>query len=166
MESIIVTGIRELLRIRLESFMAKSFQTATLDTLLTELSYAEIYRAADEAIKEALMSDKKTVGQALQQNAKKERHQASQKMIKTGKIQYTMTEPAANRQRLILLPRTYMREHSRYPSSGGGAAPFLPARDRQAHGSMLLGQLQRVKADATQACDVSVKFRAPLDLIV
>lgn len=62
-----------------------------------------------------------------------------------------MTEPAANRQRHIVLPRTYTREPFRSPSSGGGVAPFLPARDRQTHGSMLLGQLQQVKADATQA---------------
>ncbi|HDT6566802.1 TPA: ATP-binding protein [Enterobacter cloacae] len=74
----------ELLRIRLGSFMAKSFKTATFDTLLTGLSYAEICRAADEAMKEALMSDKKTVELALLKNALKERHQASQKMIKTG----------------------------------------------------------------------------------
>ncbi|MCU6154218.1 ATP-binding protein [Enterobacter hormaechei] len=75
----------ELLRIRLGSFMAKSYKTATFDALLTGLSYAEICRAADEAMKEALMSDKKSVELALLKNALKERHQASQKMIKTGK---------------------------------------------------------------------------------
>lgn len=41
----------ELLRIHLGSFMVKSFKTATFDMLLTGLSYAEICRAADEAMK-------------------------------------------------------------------------------------------------------------------
>lgn len=73
----------ELLRIRLGSFMAKSFKTAMFDTLLAGLSYAEICRAADEAMKEALMSDKKTVELALLKNALKERHQVRQEMFKT-----------------------------------------------------------------------------------
>lgn len=73
----------KLLRIRLGSFMAKSFKTATFDTLLTGLSNAEICRAADEAMKEALMSDKKTVELALLKNALKERHQVRQEMFKT-----------------------------------------------------------------------------------
>lgn len=73
----------ELLRIRLGSFMAKSFKTATFDTLLTGLSNAEICRAADDAMKETLMSDKKTVELALLKNALKERHQVRQEMFKT-----------------------------------------------------------------------------------
>lgn len=39
----------ELLRIRLGSFMAKSFKTATFDTLLAGLSCVEICRAAEES---------------------------------------------------------------------------------------------------------------------
>ncbi|MBL0903975.1 AAA family ATPase [Serratia bockelmannii] len=67
----------ELLRVRLGSFIPKPFRKAGLNELLTGLSYAEICRAADESMKEALMSDKCSVDPALLKRALEERHQVS-----------------------------------------------------------------------------------------
>lgn len=66
-------------------------------------------------------------------------------------IKQIMTEPTANRQRHIILPSTSTNELFRTPSSGGGPSLFLPERDRQQHGTMLMNHLQQVKAIAAQA---------------
>lgn len=75
----------ELLRARLGSFIPKPFRKAGLEALLTGLSYAEICRAADEAMKEALMCDQNSVDLALLKCALEERHQVSQTLIHKGK---------------------------------------------------------------------------------
>ncbi len=74
----------ELLRTRLDDFIPKPFRKAGLEKLLAGLSYAEICRAADESMKEALMSDKNSVDLVLLENALQERHQVSQKLINNG----------------------------------------------------------------------------------
>ncbi|EOC1131005.1 ATP-binding protein [Cronobacter sakazakii] len=76
----------ELLRVRLGDFIPKPFRKAGLDKLLVGLSYAEICRAADESMKDALMSDKNTVDLAILKYALHERHQVSQKLINNGKF--------------------------------------------------------------------------------
>lgn len=65
-----------------------------------------------------------------------------------------MTDPAANRQRHIILPGTSTREPFTTPTAGAGTSPLLPDRDRQQHGSMLMGHLQQIKAIAAQAKSV------------
>lgn len=75
----------ELLRARLGSFIPKPFRKAGLEALLTGLSYAEICRAADEAMKEALMSDKSCVDLTLLKRTLEERHHVSQTLTHTGK---------------------------------------------------------------------------------
>lgn len=62
-----------------------------------------------------------------------------------------MTEPAANRQRHLILPSTSVNEPYTTPSAGAGSSPPLPDRDRQQHGNMLLGHLQQIRAIAAQA---------------
>lgn len=62
-----------------------------------------------------------------------------------------MTDSAANRQRHIILPSTYTNEPFRAPKTGGSSPPPVPERDRHQHGTMLLGQLQQVRAIAAQA---------------
>lgn len=62
-----------------------------------------------------------------------------------------MTDPTANRQRHIILPRTYTNEPFRAPQTGGSPPPRLPERNRQQHGTMLLGHLQQVRAIAARA---------------
>lgn len=62
-----------------------------------------------------------------------------------------MTEPAANRQRHIILPNTSHQEPFTSPSMGGASSPELPERERQLHGNMLMGHLQQIKAIAAQA---------------
>ncbi len=76
----------ELLRVRLGNFISDPIGKAELEKLLAGLSYAEICRAADESMKEALMSDKDSVELAQLKSALLERHQASQKMINKGKF--------------------------------------------------------------------------------
>jgi hypothetical protein len=63
----------------------------------------------------------------------------------------TMTEPTDNRQRHIVLPSTSTPEPFKTPSSGGGSSQPLPERNRQQHGTMLMRQLQQIKAIAAQA---------------
>ncbi|MGB8927223.1 MAG: peptidase S8, partial [Pantoea agglomerans] len=65
-----------------------------------------------------------------------------------------MTDPAANRQRHIILPGTSASEPFTTPTAGAGSSPPLPDRDRQQHGSMLMGHLQQIKAIAAQARSV------------
>lgn len=65
-----------------------------------------------------------------------------------------MTEPAANRQRHIILPSTSTNESFKTPSAGGGSSISLPERDRHQHGSMLMADLQQVKAIAARAQSV------------
>lgn len=62
-----------------------------------------------------------------------------------------MTDPAANRQRHIVLPRTYINEPFRAPQTGGSPPPSVPERDRHQHGTMLLGHLQQIRAMASRA---------------
>ncbi|MGB8927224.1 MAG: ATP-binding protein [Pantoea agglomerans] len=75
----------ELLRVRLGSFIPKPFRKVSLGKLLSGLSYAEICRAADESIKEALMSDKSSVDLTQLKRALEERHQVSQALSNNGK---------------------------------------------------------------------------------
>lgn len=74
----------ELLRTRLGSFIPKPFRKSALGSLLTGLSYAEICRAADESVKDALMSDRNCVDISLLKHALEERHQISRKLSNNG----------------------------------------------------------------------------------
>ncbi|WP_244319773.1 MULTISPECIES: S8 family peptidase [Pantoea] len=62
-----------------------------------------------------------------------------------------MTEPAANRQRHIILPNTSNQEPFTTPPMGGISSPLVPERERHQHGNMLMGHLQQIKSFATQA---------------
>lgn len=74
----------DLLRVRLGAFSPKPFKKTGLVALLDGLNYAEICRAVDESIKEALMNDRTVVDIALLSYALNERHQVSLKLVKNG----------------------------------------------------------------------------------
>lgn len=74
----------DLLRTRLGAFSPKPFRKAVIANLLDGLNYAEICRAVDESIKDALMSDRAVADITLLRHALEERHQVSLKLAKNG----------------------------------------------------------------------------------
>lgn len=74
----------DLLRVRLGVFIPKQFRKTGLAGLLDGLSCAEICRAADESMKDALMSDRTAVDINILKHALEERHQVSIKLSKNG----------------------------------------------------------------------------------
>lgn len=74
----------ELLHNRLGDFSPTPFRKNGITSLLTGLSYAEICRAADEAIKDAIMNDKSRVEMSLLKIALEERQAISRKLNSKG----------------------------------------------------------------------------------
>lgn len=74
----------DLLQARLADFAPSPFRKTGLPALLEGLSYAEICRAADEAIKDAIMSDQSRVDLSLLKKALEERHVISNRLSKKG----------------------------------------------------------------------------------
>jgi AAA+ superfamily predicted ATPase len=75
----------ELIRSRLGGFVPKPFPLKALATRAEGLSYAEIRRAVDDAIKEAVMHDEKRASQERLSFALQERRQLSQKLANNNK---------------------------------------------------------------------------------
>ncbi|WPD75042.1 ATP-binding protein [Dickeya fangzhongdai] len=70
----------DLIKFRLERFAPKTFRRNSLEKDVVGLSYAEICRAVDEAIKDAIMSDRLHVDLNLLKQALQERRMISSKL--------------------------------------------------------------------------------------
>ncbi|EME5082795.1 ATP-binding protein [Klebsiella aerogenes] len=70
----------DLIKFRLERFAPKTFRRSSLEKDVVGLSYAEICRAVDEAIKDAIMSDRLHVDLNLLKQALQERRMISSKL--------------------------------------------------------------------------------------
>ncbi|SHI25216.1 AAA family ATPase [Pollutimonas bauzanensis] len=79
------TQAGELIRSRLGGFVPKPFPLKTLAKKAEGLSYAEIRRAVDDAIKEAVMHDEERATQERLSLALQERRQLSQKLANNNK---------------------------------------------------------------------------------
>ena len=74
----------DLLQTRLGPFMPTPFRKAGITPLLDGLSFAEICRASDEAIKDAIMNDQDRVELSLLKKALEERHAISKRLTRKG----------------------------------------------------------------------------------
>lgn len=74
----------DLIRSRLGDFLPVPFSKAGLSSHLKGLNYAEVCRAADEAIKDAIMNDQSRVEMRLLKKALEERHVISSKLTRKG----------------------------------------------------------------------------------
>jgi len=75
----------KLIRARLSKFISPTFPLKAIAQAASGLSYAEIRRAVDEAIKEAIMHDRNCVEGEMLNKALQERHKLSQKLTRTHK---------------------------------------------------------------------------------
>ena len=76
----------ELIRARLGSFAPRPFPKKAITSRADGLSYAEIRRAVDEAIKEAVMHDEAGVGSDALGRALEERRRLSEKHKQNNKL--------------------------------------------------------------------------------
>lgn len=140
----------DLIRSRLGPFSPKPFRKNGLEKYVSGLSYAEICRAVDESIKDAIMNDHSQVDPALLKQALEERRLISRKLSINEKISQTMTEQTNDKRQHLTLPKTSTSQLYKAHASGGGSSPTVPELDRQTHGQALSVQLQQVKAIAAR----------------
>ena len=121
------------------------------------LSYAEIARASNEALKDALIHERaKVEEQRCPGNARRAQERCREARVKAPGAQGRrthMAEEADRQRRHFILEGVTETEPYRYPGSGGGGASEIPARNRPEHGGELRRQIGELRTVADLARD-------------